>query len=168
MPWVFLADRAASGGEIDPLHAAKYKEFRELAFQLVLHAQDAGEEGRDLVGGLVLAGGGRASLPSAQSARIVAGLAAMLNDPSVTPPQERTRELVRLLPCVRFLRQLAAGPQTSPLLKEGARTTWGIRSAVWDPRMPGEASALTLMAVSETLRALDAMAHQAGEAVKEK
>lgn len=158
MPWIFLADRAAGGGEIDPLHAGRYREFRELAYQLVLRAEDAGDEGRDLVGGLILAGGGRASLPSAQSARIVAGLAAMLNDASVTPPQERARELVRLLPCMRFLRQLAAGPETSPLLKEGSRTTWGIRSAVWDPRMPGEASALTLMAVSETLDALRLMA----------
>jgi len=157
MPWVFLADRASGGGTVDPLHSGKYREFRELAYELMVRADDAGEEGRDLVGGLVLTGGGRASLPTAQSARIVAGLAAMLNDPVVTPAEERTRELVRLLPCLRFLRQLSADGETAPLLKEGPRTTWGVRAAMWDPRMPGEATALTLMAVSETLRALEEM-----------
>lgn len=157
MPWLFFADRAASGGSVDPLHAPAYRTFRDQAYNVMLSQADAGDDGRDLVGGFVFAAPGKASLPSSQSARVAAALAAMLNDESVTPPADRTKELVRLLPVLRFLRQLAADETTAPLLKDSPRSRWGIRSAFWDPRMPGEATALTLLAVCETLDAIKAM-----------
>jgi len=79
--------------------------------------------------------------------------AAMLGDPALTPEGERPRELARLLPTLRFLRQLSAGEAESRLYPNPERASGAVRLALWDQRQPPEATAMTLIAVTETVRA---------------
>lgn len=154
MPWLAIASRSAGGGTPAQDHARRLRSFRELAYTYVLSPADAGDENQDLVGGMVFPGS-RSPLPSAQSARVIAGLAAMLGDPAVTPKEEFGKELVRLLPCLRFLRQLAVDDSSAWMCQNLPKVKWGVRGYAWDTRLPGEASALTLIALSETLDAIE-------------
>jgi hypothetical protein len=82
-------------------------------------------------------------------------LASMLAEDRLTPRDSRVRELGRLLDVVRFLRQLAV--DEAALALYGDRTAgalWGIRSAGFDLREPGDATSFSLMTISEALRAL--------------
>jgi hypothetical protein len=153
-PWIMLAERTLGGGRARPGSVAALRAFRERAYSYILTPADAGEDGADLVGGVVFPGS-RPPLPTAQSLRVIAGLAVLLADPTVTPDAEFQRELIRLMPCLRFVRQLCADEWTEPMFREPRRARWGIRASPWDPRMPGEASALGLITVRETLTALD-------------
>ncbi|MEK6700641.1 MAG: hypothetical protein AABZ53_00100, partial [Planctomycetota bacterium] len=159
MPWLAIASRSSGGGSSAESHALRLRSFRELAYTYVLTSADAGDDNQDLVGGLVFPGS-RSPLPSAQSARVVAGLAAMLGDPAVTPKEEFGKELVRLLPCLRFLRQLAVDDSNAWMCQNLTKVKWGIRGYAWDTKMPGEASALTLIALSETLDAIEKRAKE--------
>lgn len=153
-PWLVAAERVLGGGKVRPEAIMPLRALRERAYGFVLTPLDAGEEGADLVGGVVFPGS-RPPLPTAQSLRIIAGLAMMLGDEGITPKAEFERELVRLMPCLRFARQLCADDWTLTMCREPAKARWGVRLSPWDPKMPGEASALALITVRETLEALE-------------
>lgn len=153
-PWVVMAERNMGSGKVRPEAVSAMRAFREKAYGYVLTDRDAGAENTDLVGGVVFPGS-RPPLPTAQSLRVIAGLAILLADPRVTPRNEFDRELMRFLPCLRFVRQLCADEWTEAMSREPSKTRWGVRAAAWDPRMPGEASALALVTVRETLAALE-------------
>jgi hypothetical protein len=156
MPWVVLAERKLGGGRVRESSVAALRDFRERAYGFTLSAVDAARDdvGEDLAGGIVFPGS-RPPLPTAQSLRVIAALAAMLADPGVTPDEEFQRELVRIMPGLRYLRQLCADEWTMPLCREPSRAAWGVRAATWDARMPGEASALGLVTLRETLDAIE-------------
>jgi hypothetical protein len=153
-PWIIAAERALGGGRVRPEAVAPLRELRDKAYRYVVTPADAGEDGADLVGGVVFPGS-KPPLPTAQSLRVIAGLAMMLGDESITPKAEFEWELVRLMPCLRFARQLCADDWTLTNCREPKAARWGVRSAPWDPRMTGEASALALITVKETLEALE-------------
>ena len=83
---------------------------------------------------------------------------ALANDCLDTGRYEFTHELVRFMPCVRFVRQLCADEWSETMFREPRKARWGVRASLWDPRMPGEASALALITVQETLAAAERMA----------
>lgn len=161
MPWVILAERKLGGGRVRESAVAALRDFRARAYGFTLSAAEAARDGigEDLAGGIVFPGS-RPPLPTAQSLRVIAALAAMLVDPGVTPDEEFQRELVRIMPGLRYLRQLCADEWTMPICREPSRAAWGVRAATWDARMPGEASALGLIALRETL---DAIEHRASK-----
>ncbi|MBS0189734.1 MAG: hypothetical protein U0573_08495 [Phycisphaerales bacterium] len=147
MPWIVLAAKTDAGeAEIKP--APALREWREMVQKFVMTAQDAGPDGEDLVGGIVFAGT-RSPLPSAQSLRVVAGLCAMLDDEHLTGPDERAKEIARLIPCLRFVRQLLADEYNATMYTDPTRAQWGARNSLWDQRMSGEASALALVTLCE-------------------
>ena len=153
-PWIIAAERVLGGGRVRPQAVMPLRELREKTYSFVLTPVDAGEDGADLVGGVVFPGS-RPPLPTAQSLRVIAGLAMMLGDEAITPKADFERELVRLMPCLRFARQLCADEWTLTMCREPAAARWGVRVSPWDPKMPGEASALALITVKETLDALE-------------
>lgn len=149
MPWIVLAARSIDpSGEI--ASAPVLDQWRDLVFQFAMRPQDAGPDGEDLVGGFVMTGS-RAPLPSAQSLRVIAGLAAMLNDDRLTPPAERAKEIARLVPSLRFVRQLMGDEYNGAMYVDPLRAEWGVRNSLWDQRMSGEASALALIALCEAV-----------------
>lgn len=157
MPWLVLADLASAEAGKPLASAAALREFRERVYRYQVRPEDCDASTRDLAGAIVFTTEqGRTLLASWQSARPVAGLAAMLGDPRVTPDEEFGAELARLLPSLRFLRQLCADEAIGRLYHDPARAMWGARAAPWEQRMPGEASALTLLTFCETLKSLEA------------
>lgn len=154
MPWAVLGERRLAPDALPTQQRDLLRAFRDKAYAFALPADAVGEDGRDLVGGFVFPGA-RSPMPTAQSARVVAGLAAILRDRSLTPDAELATELVRILPTVRFLRQLAGDDAHAGLFRNPANARFGIRSSPFDQSMPGEASALTLMALCDLLDAVD-------------
>ncbi|MEO1583544.1 MAG: hypothetical protein AAFR96_03100 [Planctomycetota bacterium] len=158
MPWLGWAEQAAAGeGEIPS--AVALREMRRIVTDFQLTAADAGADNLDLVGGIVFTSG-TLPLPTWQSARPVAFLASMLSDGRLTTPAEQDAELASLLRSLRFLRQLAASEAEAFIYREPASALGGIRAAVWDQQMPTDASAMTLLALVETLESLDSMARK--------
>ncbi len=159
MPWLGWAelDLAGVGGDIPA--AIALRRMRDLVYVHQIRPDDAGADGPDLVGGIVFTKS-RNPLPTWQAARPIAFLATMLGDPRLTAPDERSRELVRLLTSLRFLRQLQADDATAWMQAMPASARGGIRSAPWDQRMPVDATAITLLAVTETIKSLDAISRQ--------
>lgn len=149
MPWIVMAVRSVEPeGEI--ASGVALDQWRDLVYKFVMRPQDAGRDGEDLVGGLVFTGS-RAPLPSAQSLRVIAGLAAMLNDNRLTPPADRGVEIARLVPSLRFVRQLMSDEYTGTMFVDPLRAEWGVRNSMWDQRMSGEASALALITLCEAI-----------------
>lgn len=149
MPWIVLAVRSVEPeGEI--ASSAVLDQWRDLVFKFVMLPQDAGADGEDLVGGLVFTSS-KAPLPSAQSLRVIAGLAAMLNDDRLTPPADRGKEIARLVPSLRFVRQLMSDEYTGTMFVDPLRAEWGVRNSMWDQRMSGEASAFALITLCEAI-----------------
>lgn len=147
MPWLVMAVRAAE--PTGPIASSVVlDQWRDLAYKFVMKTQDAGPDGEDLVGGVVFTGS-RAPLPSAQSLRVIAGLASMLNDERLTPESDRTAEIVRLVPSLRFVRQLMGDEYNGTMFVDPLRAEWGVRNSLWDQRMSGEAGALALITICQ-------------------
>lgn len=147
MPWLVMAVRTTEpSGPI--ASSAVLDQWRDLAYKFVMKAQDAGADGEDLVGGVVFTGS-RAPLPSAQSLRVIAGLASMLNDDRLTTASDRSAEIARLVPSLRFVRQLMGDEYNGTMFVDPLRAEWGVRNSMWDQRMSGEAGALALIAICQ-------------------
>lgn len=158
MPWLGWADFGWNDGpeERASFSAAAFRDVRDQAYSFQLLPADAGEDGRDLVGGIVFPGS-RTPLPTAQTARVLAFMATMLGEPALTDPQEVPREVVRLLLGVRFLRQLAVDESLRWGCVDWRTAEWAVRASPWDQRAAPEASSLTLLTLTETLRSLRAI-----------
>jgi hypothetical protein len=158
MPWIVMAagDLAPQSSPDAPLAVAPLLgEWRELAYKFVLTADDAGPDGEDLIGGMVFTKA-RVPLPSAQTVRVAAGLAAMLAEPRLTPAADRGKEIVRLVPVLRFTRQLMGDDIHATLFADPLRAKWGVRNALWDQRMNTDAAALALITLDEAITGLEA------------
>jgi hypothetical protein len=127
--------------------------MRSTMWRFQMTPMDAGPDNADLVGGIVFPSA-QNPLPSWQSSRPAAVIATMLADGRLTEPGEVPAELAHLLGLTRFLRQLAADEATGHMYADPARAAWGVRRALWDQRMPADATAMTLLSVTETLRSL--------------
>ena len=155
MPWLGFA-AMESGDDILRTRASALRDMRTLVHSHQITAVDLDPLDRDFAGGIVFTRG-QTPLPTWQSARPMAFLPAMLRDSRLTPTDARSSELVRILAGLRFLLQLTAEDATLAIARTPARARWGVRSALWDQRMPGDATALTLITVCETIRTIDAM-----------
>lgn len=154
MPWLGWAELALCPEGPVPAGPA-LRQIRERVWEHQLAPEDTGPEERDLAGGIVFTRG-FVSLPTWSSARAVAFCATMLGDPRLTTREELSPEIVRLLASMRFLMQLGAREVETAFYPDPRVAAGGARAAVWDHRMPPEASALTLLAASEFLRSLAA------------
>jgi hypothetical protein len=148
MPWI---------GELSPGNpeglGAAWTGLRALVHANTLHADALPPDQRDLSGSVLLGPG----LPSWQSARPLAFLGEMLRDERFTGPGEMATAVTRQVEGLRFLRQLAADEGETRAYRDPVLAQWGVRNSVWDQRMPPEATALSLIAVTETLESLDAV-----------
>lgn len=115
--------------------------------------------GDDLAGGFDLDALPRLS-PTAQSARPLAFLAKMAGDGRLTAANERWREVSRVLAGVRFLRQISDDDACGFMHPQPAWVRGGVRAGPGDASQPIEASAMTLLALCETLDMLDRSAAQ--------
>ncbi|MCC6659846.1 MAG: hypothetical protein IT437_03060 [Phycisphaerales bacterium] len=164
MPWMGYAEvvRSREG----PIAAAvALRDMRDLVWKNQLQADALPYSERDLAGGIVFTAS-RSPNPSWQAARPLAFIAMMLGDPRLTEPREMMPELTRLTVSLRFLRQLTAGPAECHMYADPGRAMWGVRASLWDQSMPVDATAVTLMAVCDTLRSLDALRHRETVPVK--
>lgn len=154
MPWLGFAevDRAGASGDIAASTA--YRDMRDLLASALFKP---GDDDQDMAGGIVFTTGAL-PYPTWHTARPVSFLGAMLGDPRLTEASERPRQVARIMTNLRFLRQLSADEFVATSFVDPKRNLWGVRSALWDQRQPVEATAITLIAVCETLRSLDRMA----------
>lgn len=165
MPWLgYAALRAAgSGGSAGPsagggvVGAPELRAIRRLLWEHQLSVVDAGLDAPDLVGGVVFTGA-RNPLPTWHMARPLVFVARMLADERLTPAGERGSELVRLLGALRFLRQLTRDESSSWLARDASLAIGGVRAAPWDQRQPLEATAMTLLALVESIEAIERLA----------
>lgn len=151
MPWLGWAELYIPG---EPLAAAPaLREMRDAVYAHQLRAGEVAPENVDLAGGIVFTGA-RSPLPTWHTARVAAFLASAISDARLTNPAEKGREIYRLTSMLRFLRQLTADDATGFMFADPERAAGGVRAALWDQRQPPEATALTLFAACETLRAV--------------
>jgi hypothetical protein len=162
MPWLGWAELTLAriedqpGVRNDVPAEVALRQMREQIWNHQLTEDILEPERRDLAGGIVFTAS-RNPLPTWHSARPMAFVATMLGDDRLTGSDEFARELNRHLESLRFLRQLTAGEAEGHMYRTPRRAMWGVRSSVWDQRMPPEATALTLLTVCETVRSLQAV-----------
>ncbi len=90
-------------------------------------------------------------------------MATMMGDARLTDAEEELREITRVLASLRFLRQLAADEDVVWASAAPREAMWGVRAALWDQRQTPEATAMTLLAICETLDSLDAIGTRRAE-----
>lgn len=160
MPWLGWAERLASP-DADLVGAVPIRDARDLTWRHQITARDMDPRQADLVGGIVFTAS-RNPLPTWQTARPVAFFADALGDPRLTEPGEVPAELSRLLASMRFLRQLSADEAVCGMYPKSMQARWGVRAALWDQRMPPEATALALLGVAGALDSLETLAARGG------
>jgi hypothetical protein len=154
MPWLGRAEISLAGDAKGIPAGPALRDQRDMVWKHQLTFMDAGDDGPDLVGGIVFVSS-RNPLPTWQSVRPIIFLAQMARDKRLTDPgNEKLAEISRLLGSMRFLRQLMLDDDSAYSAENPRATIGGIRSSLWDQRQPVEATALTLMAVCEVLRTL--------------
>lgn len=155
MPWIGWADIAVADARDGAItSSAALREVRDSVYSHALSTDAAGPDAGDLVGGIVFSASGP-PMPTWQSARPLAFLATMLGDRRLTDPGEVVKEQSRLLPSLRFLRQLQTDEAAGHMCLAPVAARGGIRAAVWDQRQPADATSLTLLTVCEALRSFD-------------
>lgn len=154
MPWLAWAEIDAAPPAQPLPAAAAFEELRALILSHTITPESAGPDEQDLIGGVVFTRGG-ARRPTWQSLRAIAPMAAMLADERATPAAQVPERLAGLLPGLRFIAQLSAGDAESLMYAQRDRARHGVRRALWDQAMPVEATAVSLIAVSDALRAID-------------
>ncbi|RMH12605.1 MAG: hypothetical protein D6695_06100 [Planctomycetota bacterium] len=159
-PWLGWAEIELAGAD-QPIKArVALLEARRLIDEHQLDPSTLAPADRDLAGAIVYT---RAAtpLPTWNSIRPLPLLADMLADPRLTSGSlgegEVAREFAHLLGLVRFTHQLCAGPAEGHMFARPDLAMWGVRMALWDPRMPLESTALGLQGVCRTLDAVNAV-----------
>lgn len=163
MPWIFLADRelgAPDTAEGRLPRTGAFIAFRDSLWKMQLTADDAGEDGPDLVGGFAFLDP-RSPLPTAAAVPVVAFLAACLADTDATTDAERMPELVRLLRSARFVRQLTIDEWSAYSAAAPESAIGGVRWALWDDTLDPDVQAHALVAVINIRRAIGVSARNA-------
>lgn len=153
MPWLGWAELLCHP-QGDVPAAVALRNMRSQLWQSQLTYDVLSDTQIDLAGGIMFTAS-KQPMPTWQMARPLAFIATMLGDPRLTEEKEIPEELSRLLLSLRFLRQLTASEAECFMYKNPDRAIGGVRSSLWDQRMPPEATAMTLLTVCETLRSLD-------------
>lgn len=158
MPWLGYAQQQMADDAI--ASAPVLREMRSMLWERSV-APGLGEA--DLEGGIVFGARDAQGIsgPTWNTSRPLAFAAAMLRDTRLTDEAEVYPQLSRMLPGLRFLRQLAIDDASAFACPQPDRAMWGVRAAPWDWRQPIESSAMTLLAVSEAIESLEAIAARA-------
>jgi hypothetical protein len=129
--------------------------MRDLRDTLVQAQLATGQCDEDEVGAVMFS---RASgiRPTWQSARATLLLAGMLAEPRLTEAKEILPQVSALVASLRYLRQLSIDESLGWTTPNLAKAAWGVRPALWELKSSPEASALTLLAVTRSLDALQA------------
>ncbi len=148
-PWVGAAAVELAGeGAIGS--AVALREFRSVAWRFQVGSGDIDAPAEmDLDGGFVFTRGGT-HRPTWHSLRVGALLAIMFADIRLTSENEAPIELARLVRLCRFGAQLTAGTERETGA-EARRSTGGVRLAPWDPTVSLDATALSLLTITEVL-----------------
>ncbi|MCC6425569.1 MAG: hypothetical protein IT435_01985 [Phycisphaerales bacterium] len=154
MPWIGWADLTSARDGGAEAAIPLLREWRDSLYQRMTPSQAPGSDNADLAGGLRFPGD---TQPTSQTARCAAILATMLRDPALTDSKERPKELSRLLALLRFLRQLTLDDYSVYSAQNRDESLGGVRRSLTEQRLDPEDSAITLIAVCETLESLDAM-----------
>ncbi len=157
MPFLAWAsiEHADVAGLDEPRAAAALRQFREDVWaRQIAPGTGIGSEQRDLFGGIQFTVSTR-PMADWHTARVGAAVATMLGRPELTEADEVGVELGRLLRVLRFLKQLSAGEAECHMFAEPAQSLGGVRSALWDQRMPSAATAMSLLCAVETLRSFE-------------
>lgn len=160
MPFLAWAQLDLLGEDEEVPTRGALRQMRELVWEHQLRRGDLDWIDRDLMGGIVFT---RASapLPSWSALRPLSALATMLGDPRLTEggftSGEAPMQIGRLVESIRFVRQLTAEGELMHLYSSVESAHWGVRMALWDQRMPIEASAMALLMLSETRASFDAL-----------
>lgn len=157
MPWLGYAQQQLAEGDITSAPA-----LREMRSMLWERSMASGGPDRDLEGGIVFGARDAQGVagPTWNTSRPLAFAAAMLRDPRLTDEAEVYPQLSRMLPGLRFLRQLAIDEAGAFACPQPRRAMWGVRAAPWDWRQPIESSAMTLLVVSEAIESLEVIAQR--------
>ncbi|MGQ0629065.1 MAG: hypothetical protein ACT4PL_13330 [Phycisphaerales bacterium] len=159
MPFLGLAVMEASqdvGGAGADEQGAAVTALRRLRADLNDHQLRAGttrEAVADLLGGVAFSAASN-PLPTWQTARPLVVQARMLGDERYTNLEEIPGETMRVMMGRRFLRQLQCDDRTAWMHPGAATAAGGVRAAGWEQRLPIEATASGLMAVTEALEGL--------------
>lgn len=155
LPWLGWAEIELAGAKTIPA-AIAFESMRDELYAQSVNAFEAGDDDADLAGGMLGIAGG--VLPTWHTARPGCFLATMLGDARLTRESARMKELGRLLDVVRYTRQLAVDEHVLPLYADkSAGVMWGVRSAMFDLRQPGDATSFSLMLMAETMRSIGAI-----------
>lgn len=149
LPWSgFALLDLPAGGETE------LRELRALIHKHQLTAEDIDASSLDTVGAIVFTRS-KNPLPTWQTARATAFLARALRSPRITPIEDRSAHLARVLSALRFLRQLQVDESAGWMDAADKSQLGAIRLAPWEPRTSVEATAMTLIAACEALKSLD-------------
>lgn len=155
MPWLGWADLNTESATHEPAIGA-LRDLRAVIWGHQLRPETLPPSQHDLAGGILFTSSPQ-PMPTWHTARPLAFIATMLGSEKLTENREVAGELSRLLLSLRFLRQLTAGEAECFMYENPDRAQGGVRASLWDQRMPIEATAMTLITVSETIRSLDAI-----------
>lgn len=175
MPWLGWADlilAEAPAGVDDAARAERWphvealRSMREIMWSRQVTTATASSDTFDVIGGVIFdtANGGPMSaavrLPTWQVARPLVFAATMLRDARLTAPAERGIQIVRLMAGLRFLKQLQIDESSVWLCPDPDSAMGAIRAAPWSWRCGPDSTSMALLAVCETIAALEALAQQ--------
>lgn len=113
----------------------------------------AGTGDQDYEGGIVLTA--EPTPPNAaHTLRALSALPAMLGDARLTPEDEVLAEVARVRRSLRFVLQLMFRDEEAYLARDRDRAIGGVRPALWEPVASTDATAMGLIVISDTLRAV--------------
>lgn len=150
MPWLLWAEQALAPADAPIPASESLRQMRAIIWTHQVRPEDGGDDGADMVGGILFTGASN-PLPTAQSLRAIAATSSMIADPRLTPPEELPRELARLLGGVRFIGSLTAHEATCHMFASPERASGGVRASLWDQRMPPESGALAILILCDLL-----------------
>lgn len=153
LPWLARAELLLAGDQ-DVKSAAALRQVRDLAWSMQVGAAEAKLAGSDLEGGLMLASASGDATPTAQSARAFAWFGQALGDARLTDAAEQNAQRARMARALRFLRQLSLDDSWDWCVPDPARARWGVRVSPTDQRQHLDATSMTLITVSATLRGM--------------
>jgi hypothetical protein len=152
--WAELERAAHNDGPV--ARSALMRTMRARVWQHQLDFTSVDERNRDLAGGIIFSLNER-PLPTSATLRPLAVLSTMLGEETLTETSELTGETFQLLQASRFLLQLTMREDELYMARNPLRAEGGVRAAVWDNRMPVDASSLGLLSLVELLKSLDAV-----------
>ncbi|MCK4871275.1 MAG: hypothetical protein KAS72_00975 [Phycisphaerales bacterium] len=165
MPWLGWAELTLCAEQDAVPAAGALRSMRKVVWDHQIQPVDVELRDRDLLGGIVFSRS-RHPLPSWHSARPLALIATMLSDDRLTGDAEIVDQVVRMSRSIRFLIQLTMRDSELYMAKNTRRARGGVRAAVWDNRMPIDASSMTLLTFTEMIVSTDALSRRVSPAAR--